>query len=153
MEQARKTQELILENTRFKTVPFKETAVTPAADTPASSTGKVNLFKTVAGKIGVDGKEIESSTPKVNGFSYVRTPSPTPGVEESPFMTWGEIEGTPFRLDGGDTPIPANPIKPYKIFDQSKRERLGLELAEQVSQRYRDKKLKAIEAARSHLTT
>lgn len=25
-----------------------------------------------------------------------------PGVGESPLMTWGEIEGTPFRLDAGD---------------------------------------------------
>lgn len=69
-------------------------------------------------------------------------------------MTWGEIEGTPFRLDGGDTPILAsNATKPYKIFEQSKRERLAIELAEKVSHRYRDKKLKAIQAARSHLTT
>lgn len=26
------------------------------------------------------------------------------GVSESPLMTWGEIESTPFRLDGSDTP-------------------------------------------------
>lgn len=26
------------------------------------------------------------------------------GVAESPLMTWGEIESTPFRLDGSDTP-------------------------------------------------
>lgn len=59
------------------------------------------------GKIGVDGKElIQSDTPQINGFSFVRTPSPNPGVAESPLMTWGEIEGTPFRLDGGDTPLP-----------------------------------------------
>ena len=75
------------------------------------------------------------------------------GVEESPFMTWGEIEGTPFRLDGSDTPVPATPIKPFRMMGTSKRERLALELAEKVSQRYRDKKQKAIEAARSHLGT
>lgn len=27
------------------------------------------------------------------------------GVSESPLMTWGEIESTPLRLDGSDTPI------------------------------------------------
>lgn len=40
-----------------------------------------------------------------SGYSYVATPSPAPGVEESPFMTWGEIEGTPLRLEVEDTPI------------------------------------------------
>lgn len=39
------------------------------------------------------------------GYSYVATPSPAPGVDESPFMTWGEIEGTPLRLETEDTPI------------------------------------------------
>ncbi|KAG0573806.1 hypothetical protein KC19_VG210700 [Ceratodon purpureus] len=39
------------------------------------------------------------------GYSYVATPSPAPGVDESPFMTWGEIEGTPLRLETEDTPV------------------------------------------------
>eukprot|EP00246_Nothoceros_aenigmaticus_P018405 TRINITY_DN9603_c0_g1_i1.p1 TRINITY_DN9603_c0_g1~~TRINITY_DN9603_c0_g1_i1.p1 ORF type:complete len:533 (-),score=98.00 TRINITY_DN9603_c0_g1_i1:99-1697(-) len=39
------------------------------------------------------------------GYSYVATPSPAPGVEESPFLTWGEIEGTPLRLEMEDTPV------------------------------------------------
>lgn len=39
------------------------------------------------------------------GYSYVATPSPAPGVDESPFMTWGEIEGTPLRLEIEDTPV------------------------------------------------
>lgn len=40
-----------------------------------------------------------------NGYSFVKTPSPAPGVDESPFITWGEIEGTPLRLEAEDTPI------------------------------------------------
>ncbi|WOL02157.1 protein DGCR14 [Canna indica] len=47
---------------------------------------------------------VESSNQAENGYSFVRTPSPAPGVDESPFMTWGEIEGTPMRLDPEDTP-------------------------------------------------
>uniref|UniRef100_A0A0D6QUF8 Nuclear protein DGCR14 n=1 Tax=Araucaria cunninghamii TaxID=56994 RepID=A0A0D6QUF8_ARACU len=39
------------------------------------------------------------------GYSFVRTPSPAPGVDESPFITWGEIEGTPLRLEEEDTPV------------------------------------------------
>jgi protein DGCR14 len=38
-------------------------------------------------------------------YSYVATPSPAPGVDASPFMTWGEIEGTPLRLEAEDTPV------------------------------------------------
>ncbi|KAF2284824.1 hypothetical protein GH714_030868 [Hevea brasiliensis] len=38
---------------------------------------------------------VESGKKAVNGYSFVRTPSPAPGVDESPFITWGEIEGTP----------------------------------------------------------
>lgn len=45
------------------------------------------------------GGYIESGKRSENGFSFVRTPSPAPGVDESPFITWGEIEGTPLRLD------------------------------------------------------
>jgi len=52
----------------------------------------------------VDGKEIE---PTVGGYGFVSTPTPAPGVEESPMMTWGEIEGTPFLLDAGDLPVKA----------------------------------------------
>ncbi|XP_008796613.1 splicing factor ESS-2 homolog [Phoenix dactylifera] len=47
---------------------------------------------------------VESTKKSENGYSFVRTPSPAPGVDESPFMTWGEIEGTPLRLDPEETP-------------------------------------------------
>lgn len=65
------------------------------------------MFQVLDGKIGVDGKELlKPETPQVAGFSFVRSPSPSPSVVGSPLMTWGEIEGTPFRLDGSDTPLP-----------------------------------------------
>ena len=42
------------------------------------------------GKIDVDGREVAvEESPQVNGYSFVATPSPMPGVEDSPFMTWG----------------------------------------------------------------
>lgn len=38
------------------------------------------------------------------------------GVEDSPFMTWGEIEGTPFRLDASDMPITGGDSAPaFKV--------------------------------------
>ncbi len=74
------------------------------------------------------------------------------GVEESPFLTWGEIEGTPFRLDAGDTPVPSTVGSPFRMMESSKRERIAFELAEKVSKNYRDKKQKTIEVAKSYLT-
>ncbi|XP_076884287.1 uncharacterized protein LOC143533352 [Bidens hawaiensis] len=48
---------------------------------------------------------VESSKKADNGYSFVKTPSPAPGVDESPFITWGEIEGTPLRLEPEETPV------------------------------------------------
>lgn len=48
---------------------------------------------------------VESDKKADNGYSFVKTPSPAPGVGESPFITWGEIEGTPLRLEPEETPI------------------------------------------------
>lgn len=48
---------------------------------------------------------VESGKKADNGYGYVKTPSPAPGVDESPFITWGEIEGTPLRLEPEDTPF------------------------------------------------
>ena len=106
------------------------------------------------GKIGVDGKEVTSiETPKVNGYSFVKTPSPAPGVNESPLMTWGNIESTPFCLDGSDTPLRGTPGPSFKIPEPPKREKLALALAEKAGERHRDRKKKAILAARSQLMT
>ncbi len=76
------------------------------------------------------------------------------GVEESPFLTWGEIEGSPFRLDGADTPIPVDSsTKPYRMLETTKREKIAMQLQEKVSERYRDRKLKAIETAKNNLAS
>lgn len=71
------------------------------------------------------------------------------GVDESPLITWGEIEGTPIRLDGGDTPLrPGAGTASFRIAEPPKRERLALALAEKASERHRNKKSKAMEAAK-----
>ena len=44
----------------------------------------------------------------VNGFKLISmAPSPYLGVADSPLMTWGEVESTPYRLEGCDTPLHA----------------------------------------------
>ncbi|KAK6641901.1 hypothetical protein RUM44_013621 [Polyplax serrata] len=147
-EMIRKRHEIVHENTRLTTNPFDERQNKDVIHKIA-----MNQAKTQEGKIGVDGKIVTyAETPKVNGFSFVRTPSPQPGVDESPLITWGEIEGTPFRLDGSDTPYVSSSGPTFRIPEIPKREKIAMALADKASESYRDKKRKAIEAARSHLS-
>uniref|UniRef100_A0A023F174 Putative nuclear protein es2 n=1 Tax=Triatoma infestans TaxID=30076 RepID=A0A023F174_TRIIF len=148
VEMAKRKQEIVHSNTRLKVNPFDEIENKERIQDMAHSQAK-----SLDGKIGVDGKELVTETPKVNGFSFVNTPSPAPGVNESPLMTWGEIEGTPFRLDGGDTPLRTSAGLSYFVPEPPKRERLALKLADKVGERHRDQKKKAIEAARRQLTS
>ena len=74
------------------------------------------------------------------------------GVADSPLMTWGQIEGTPFRLDGSDTPLrPGLPGPKFKIAEPPLREKLAHALAEKVIEGKRDKKQKALETAKKQL--
>lgn len=87
----------------------------------------------------------------MRGYDFVKTPSPHPGVAESPLMTWGELQGTPFRLDGSDTPIRPSAGPSFHIVETSKRESIGLALAEKAGERMRHQKAKALEAARRNI--
>ena len=147
---AKKKQIVVHENTRLRINPFNEQQNKETINELAKNQSKAN-----DGKIGVDGKEIvRNPTPRVNGFSFVATPSPRPGECESPLMTWGQIEGTPFRLDGGDTPLLRTSQGPsFRMAEPPKREQLALQLAEKAGERHRDRKNKALEAARKSLAT
>ena len=135
------------ENTRFTVVPFdfkkqKETL---------ESLSETRLSQ-LSGKMGVDGKELVSKeTPKVNGFGFVAaTPSPVPGRlagDESPMMTWGEIDSTPFRLDGSATPsfsYHSGNGPEFKIPDIPEREKIALNLEEKANAARRKTKLDAL---------
>lgn len=101
-------------------------------------------------RVGIDGNAIAMQK-NLRGYDFVKTPSPHPGVAESPLMTWGELEGTPFRLDGSDTPIrpSAGPI--FHIAETSRREAIAHSLAEKAGERMRTQKAKNLEAARRNM--
>ncbi|XP_063368641.1 splicing factor ESS-2 homolog [Cydia amplana] len=87
---------------------------------------------TAHGKIGVDGAAQEHS------LLPPASPAPGAGPDASPLMTWGSIEGTPFRLDGGDTPLPhVGCGAAYRMLESGARERLALQLAERAARRRR----------------
>lgn len=85
-EDLKQREVIVHENTRFKQNPFV------SMKKPDLRLMKTQgLLKT--GKVGVDGKEVNSSaTPSVNGFKFVpSTPSLNPdAVPDSPLMTWGK---------------------------------------------------------------
>ncbi|NP_001123264.1 nuclear protein Es2 isoform X1 [Nasonia vitripennis] len=153
IEMAKKRQEVIHYNTRLKVNPFNEQQNKETISELAKIQSKAN-----DGKIGVDGKEIvRTETPRINGYTILATPTPTPSIPEipdSPLMTWGQIEGTPFRLDGGDTPLlHATQGPSFRMAEPPKREKLAMQLAEKAGERNRDKKIKALNAARRSLAT
>lgn len=125
-------------NTHFQTNPFDEARNKEALQRAAQSQTNVRQ-----GHVDMEGKEIKPNAPPVvNGFEFVKTPSPAPGVGDSPLMTWGEIEGTPFRLDGSDTPLPSSTVGvgAFQLQPVSERDRIGHKLAEKVGQAYRDRR-------------
>ncbi len=119
--------------------------------------------KPVQDKVGVDGKVLTvDESPKVNGYGFLSTPQIKPGmywhrqrklvsycccthlgVDSSPLMTWGSIEGTPVRLDSDSIPGPS-----FKMPKIPTRERIALKLADQVAKTSRERR-KHSSAARS----
>uniref|UniRef100_A0A1A8QR91 DiGeorge syndrome critical region gene 14 n=1 Tax=Nothobranchius pienaari TaxID=704102 RepID=A0A1A8QR91_9TELE len=136
----KKPREVIHKNTRFVGDPFSKALNKSQIQQAAALNAQ---FK--QGKVGPDGKElIPHDSPRVNGYGFERTPSPAPGVAESPLMTWGEIESTPFRLDGSDTPYAERNHGPsFKIPEPGRRERLGLKMANEAAAKNRAKKQEA----------
>ncbi|XP_017094455.2 splicing factor ESS-2 homolog [Drosophila bipectinata] len=92
-----------------------------------------------------------TATPRFRGYDLLRTPSPRPGEDFSPIMTWGEIDGTPFRLDGGDTPMRPTQGPSFRINENSRRENIALALAEKVSEKMRNQKQMALDTARKNI--
>ncbi|XP_014783666.1 splicing factor ESS-2 homolog [Octopus bimaculoides] len=151
IEKLIKKRDIIHNNTRFNLNPFNSEKNKEILQQVASEKAHANL-----GKIGHDGKEVHTGfSPMINGYGFVKTPSPVPGMgNESPLMTWGEIEGTPFRLDGTDnTPLPKTPGPTFKIPELPKRDRIALELAERASKAHRVRKQDALRRVTQRLSS
>lgn len=143
IEQAKHVREINYEKTRLEIDPF--------ATATNTTNGVQTTFQANSNKqphVDIDGSEIKpTESPQVGGYKYLVTPSPMPGAhgDESPMMTWGEIEGTPFCLDaGGDTPRLATSGPSFKINATPLRERLALELVEKNAAQHRQKKIEAM---------
>lgn len=147
IESINRRQVISHSNTRLSVNPFNESR---------NKETMSEIIKThtqmVNGKVGVDGNIMNlKNNPSVGGFDLVKTPSPRPGEAFSPLMTWGEIEGTPFRLDGSDTPIRSNNGPSFRINENSRRETIALALAEKVGEKMRAQKQRAMDTARKNI--
>ncbi|CAG9531955.1 unnamed protein product [Cercopithifilaria johnstoni] len=100
-----------------------------------------------AGKVDITGREAGIS--KTGVMELIATPSPAPGVDESPFMTWGEIEGTPFRLDASDMATPTS-APAFKIPEMPVREKIAQSIAETIAKRYHGKRKVAMRQVEKH---
>ena len=72
------------------------------------------------------------TTTTTNEYAILSTPSFDPGVDASPFMTWGEIEATPMRIeDGEDVPFVGGGggASSFRIKETPRREQVGHVLA------------------------
>lgn len=78
--------------------PPKAINMTGTRFTPASAPG----IATPSSTDGSPSISISASDAPGEDYSILATPSFTPGVEDSPFITWGDLQGTPLRLDPED---------------------------------------------------
>ncbi|PLW54720.1 hypothetical protein PCANC_11691 [Puccinia coronata f. sp. avenae] len=106
---------------------------------------------------GGNASNLGTGSPKVNGFSFVaELPTPDPErmketKELDELMTWGEIMGTPVRLDGGDGASQMAEEEgeeeeeeeveagPFRISKRARREELAIGMARQASKSLREK--------------
>ncbi|XP_051973182.1 splicing factor ESS-2 homolog [Xyrauchen texanus] len=146
----KKPREVLYKNTRFDVDPFCKALNKSQIQQAAALNAQ---FK--QGKVGPDGKELlPHESPKVNGYGFEGAASPAPGVAESPLMTWGEIESTPFRLDGSETPLVERSHGPtFKIPEPGRRERLGLKMANEAAAKNRAKKQEALRKVTENLAS
>ena len=81
-------------------------------------------FRFHEGSVAMSSEPTPAPSRRANGgygYGPVATPSPAPGVDDSPFMTWGDIESTPTRLDAE---IPANAgERRFRVKPPERRER------------------------------
>jgi protein DGCR14 len=60
-------------------------------------------------------------------------------------MTWGEIEGTPFRLDAPEIQPGIEDAPTFRIPEMPLRERVAQGIAEQIASRYHNKRKQAMD--------
>lgn len=79
-------------------------------------------------------------TPSHNGYQFLHTPSFNPGIEASPFMTWGEVAATPLLLSGGSAKKKESEGPRFDLPELSAKEMTAQRLQQKASERLRAQK-------------
>eukprot|EP01134_Creolimax_fragrantissima_P000022 CFRG0022T1 len=132
-------KQVLASNTRLKGNPFKK----PNAVNKSNS----SLFggSAIPGSVNILGQVVSQPSPKVHGYGFIATPTPIPGQgdglggvgmagDESPMMTWGKIEDTPFRIETESTPGPQ-----FRMQAEPPREQLRNKISEEMASRTRNR--------------
>ena len=131
-------------NTRFKTTPFAAGSGMTVAATPSSSSSSSSSAAAGgggggggAGGAGGGGMRMggTADSPRVNGYGFVSTPAPAPGVDIDPLMHWGHVEGTPVRLHGPGEIAGATPGPLFVIPESSRREQTAMKMADKLAKK------------------
>ncbi|CAF2966651.1 unnamed protein product [Rotaria sp. Silwood2] len=155
IEQAKHVRSIHHKNTRLEVDSMAVSTTTSNSLSHTSTPARPNAL--IRPQIDIDGREIKRlESPQVSGYGFVVTPSPMPGAhgDESPMMTWGQIEGTPFCLDSGnETPCAINSGPQFKIIETPFREQLALELVEKNAAQHRKKKVEAMKTINKNFSS
>lgn len=124
-------KQILHSNTRFP----KPQGSHPGVAAPSSSTSQ---------QAGPAGGGVRPTAPGVGGtvgYDIVATPSFDPGVDGTPFMTWGDIEATPLRIEAED--LPPGPLSEsgakFRVPDMPIKEQRGHALAAKAATALRRK--------------
>ena len=133
-------------STRFEHNPYALSTSSQAPDTGSTNQPQDDALAARPARGFATEHQIDTSSgsPRVNGYGFMSTPSPAPGSDAPPLMTWGVINGTPFRLDAGDTAPASGPL--FHIPEPSQRDKLGIQLADKLLEKNRKAKAKAASA-------
>uniref|UniRef100_A0A7I4Y9Q8 Protein DGCR14 n=1 Tax=Haemonchus contortus TaxID=6289 RepID=A0A7I4Y9Q8_HAECO len=145
IEQARRNQRVINKaGTRFS-----EDIKNKPSEASMARASMMQLANNV-GKVDAQGHEVGLNS---KTLGLVATPSPAPGIDDSPLMTWGEIDGTPFRLDASDIQPAPGSGPTFKMPEIPFREQVAQGITDTIAKRYRDKRRAAMETAeKAHRT-
>lgn len=128
---------IVHKNTRIQSTESNRVANASLFGSPSTSVSNTPVIEHLPSSSGL-GKPVprggegrgrnEEGDSDLRGYRYVKSPSPAPGASESPFMTYGYIEGTPVRLDHEGLEEERIEIPVFNVKPLSTREQLAHEL-------------------------
>lgn len=92
-------------------------------------------------KFDITGEQVDTSVSIQGRFKPIETPDPSIGPDDTPLITWGQIDGTPFRLDGSDMTPLSDHAPVFKLPEMTKREVIAHEMADKLKMQNKQKKL------------